>query len=102
MTDGTVGILTTGTLAGGCGGDDIDVAVAAALWLVAVTAAIGCAGGCCAGAGDGTGRFGGVGAGTGELLAPLLSGRLGGKAPGNSCFLEAGVDANITLLASEP
>lgn len=95
-------MLTTGTLAGGCGGDGRLVAVAGALWLVTVAAAIGCAGGCWAGAGDGTGRFGGVGAGTGELFAPLLRGRLGGSAPGNSCFLEAGVDANITLLASEP
>lgn len=60
-------------------------------------------GGCWAGAGDGTGRLGGVGAGTGELLVPWLRlGRLGGRAPGNSCFLDAGVDAKITELASEP
>jgi hypothetical protein len=33
---------------------------------------------------------------------PLLNGKLGGKAPGNSRFLDAGVEANITELASEP
>lgn len=92
-----------GTLAAGgadcccCEGDGGSFAVAVA------AVAVGCGGGCCAGAGDGTGRLGGVGAGTGEPLVPLqLNGRLGGSAPGNSCFLEAGVDANITLLASEP
>jgi hypothetical protein len=69
----------------------------------AVVAGVGgCNGGCWAGAGDGTGRLGGVGAGTGELLVPLLNGKLGGKAPGNSRFLDAGVEANITELASEP
>lgn len=60
-------------------------------------------GGSCAGAGDGAGRSGGVGAGTGLLPVPLLrEGRDGGSAPGNSCFRDAGAEANITELASEP
>lgn len=83
------------------------VAVAAAEELTTVADGIawgGCWGGCWAGAGDGTGRLGGVGAGTGEPLVPwwLRLGKLGGNAPGNSCFLDAGVDANITELASDP
>jgi hypothetical protein len=106
VTGGTL----TGTLAGGGAADDggtSQIAGGTADGLVLPGAAVvavvgGCNGGCWAGAGDGTGRLGGVGAGTGELLVPLLNGKLGGKAPGNSRFLDAGVEANITELASEP